>query len=202
VIGRLHGIVVERGSDGACIVDVGGVGYEVFIPLATHAKLPDPPAPAALHIHTHVREDAFTLFGFATPADRIAFRALISVANVGPKLALAVLNAMTAEQLALAIARGDAATFRGIPGVGKKTVERLIIELRDKLPLALGAASAQTVASPSPLPAQGALRTVVDALVQMGYKQSEAERAAELLRDKEASEPIEVLLREALASLR
>lgn len=204
MIGRLRGPVVERGLEGAIIVDVGGVGYEVFVPLGALGRLPEPPAPVELHVHTHVREDALVLYGFPTAEDRAAFRAVMGVGGVGPKLALAVSSVLDAAALAQAVARQDRARFKGIPGVGKKTVERLILELPDKLPKVLppaGTAPGRGPAAAAPAAAaEGPLGQVVGALVSMGYRPLEAERAVEQLAGRE-DEPVEVLLREALVSL-
>src|SRR5690349_9870494 len=136
MIGRVRGVVAERGEDGSCVIDVGGVGYEIFVPLGTLGRLPLPPAEVTLHVHTHVREDALVLYGFASLDDRAAFRTLLGVAGIGPKMAIAILSALDASELAAAVQSGDTARLRGIPGVGKKTTERLVLELKDKLPLA------------------------------------------------------------------
>jgi Holliday junction DNA helicase RuvA len=133
VIGRLSGVIVEQGGDGSCVLDVGGVGYEVFVPLRLVGRLPAS-APAVLHVHTHVREEAFTLYGFASLDDRAAFRILLGVSGVGPKLAMTVLSELSALELARAVARGDRARLEAISGVGKKTAARLLLELKDKLP--------------------------------------------------------------------
>lgn len=208
MIGRLSGTLIERAADGTCIVDVGGVGYEVSVPLGTLGRLPGEGAPVTLSVHTHVREDAITLFGFATADDRAAFRTLLGVASVGPKVGLAILGALDAKALARAIALGDRNAFKGVPGVGKKIVERLLLELKDKL--LVSASSAGTVAAPitgtAPAAARGANEPgalVVGALVQMGYKPAEAERAVAKLAERGdlAGRPPEALLREALGLL-
>jgi holliday junction DNA helicase RuvA len=197
VIGRLTGIVAERGSDGSCVIDVSGVGYEVFVP--ARMPLDDPPEKVTLHVHTHVREDAIVLYGFTSARARTAFRTVLSVSGVGPKLALSLLSALSADDLATAIAHQDRMAFKGISGVGKKTVDRLFLELRDKLPGAVAATSSGTVRAPVARPA-GPLSTIAGALVQMGYKPSEAERAVEAITDPE-SKSLEELLREALGHL-
>ena len=199
MIGRLRGLVVERNVDGTCVIDVAGVGYEVFVPQSTQPRLPAPPEEVTLHVHTHVREDALSLFGFATSLDRAAFRALLGVSGVGPKIALALLSALDGRSLALAVASGDKARFSGIAGVGKKTVERLVLELKDKMPLLVGTSSIG-VPAPGPTGIAGSLGRVVGALVQLGYKQGEAERAVARLRDPEGK-TVDVLLREALGAL-
>src|SRR5271165_6575125 len=135
MIGRLTGKVVAQEADGGVVLDVGGVGYELAIPLGTLGRAhTDDVGRVTLWVHTHVREDALALFGFADEAERAAFRALVAVSNVGPKIAVAVLGALPAAELARAIARQDLTAFRGVPGVGKKIAERLLLELRDKLP--------------------------------------------------------------------
>jgi Holliday junction DNA helicase RuvA len=152
-----------------------------------------------LHVHTHVREDALLLYAFATAEDRMAFRTLLGVSSVGPKLALAVLSSLSAPELAAAIASGDRTRFKGISGVGKRTAERLLLELKDKLGFVSLAASAATVtslASPKPV---GPRAQVVDLLVGMGFKAGEAERAVTKLPEGERA--VEELLREALQQL-
>lgn len=198
MIGRLHGAVAEQESDGSCVLDVGGVGYEVFVPLRTLDRLTVGEA-LTLYVHTHVREDALALFGFTTREDRATFRALLGVASVGPKVALAILSRLDARSIALAIARNDKNAFRGISGVGKKTVERVLLDLRDKLPVpAAGAVTHKAVPAPAP---NEPLSMVVTALVQLGYKQSEAEWAASQITSDVDGKPTETLLREALAAL-
>ena len=147
-------------------------------------------------MHTHVREDALVLYGFATDADRAAFRALISVSNVGPKTAIAVLSALPGPELARAIANKDVARLTSISGVGKKTAERLVLELRDKLSLEPGTAPAAAAAGP---PKGSDL--LIGALVNMGYRQAEAERAVGALGDKVGQRPLPDLVREALVVL-
>ena len=134
VIGRLTGRVAAQETDGVVVIDAGGVGYEVAVPVGTMGRVrPDEAGRVTLWIHTHVREDALALFGFADEGERAAFRALLGVSNVGPKIAVAVLGALPAAELATAIARQDLAAMKGIPGVGRKIAERLLLELRDKL---------------------------------------------------------------------
>jgi Holliday junction DNA helicase RuvA len=194
------GTITHREADGSVVVDVNGVGYEVFLAAGDAARLSSEPGQVvSLHIHTHVREDAMTLFGFASADDRAAFRALLRVGGIGPKLALGILGAMSAGQLHDAIARQDKTAFKGITGVGKKTVERIIIELKDKLDFA---ASAQTGVRlrAVPSPASSATDTVIGALVQMGYKRSEAEAAVGSAMGS-PKDDVEGLLRAALSAL-
>ena len=203
MIGRLKGTIEHREADGSVIVDVQGVGYEVFVPLGAAGQVgPEPGQPVALHIHTHVREDAMTLFGFATANDRAAFRALLKVSSIGPKLALAIIGVMNASELHDAVARQDKAAFKGIIGVGRKTVERLLVDLQDKLDFA---AEAKTSVRLRAIPARSdsATDTVVGALVQMGYNRSEAEAAigSAAAQDEPDEQNVEGLLRAALSAL-
>ena len=201
MIGRLTGTIAHREPDGSVIVDVNGVGYEVFLPVGAEGRLEAGPGESvALHIHTHVREDAMTLFGFASADDRAAFRALLKVSSIGPKLALAILGVMTAGELQHAIARQDKSAFRGISGVGKKTVERILVDLQDKLDFAPTAKTGVRLrAVPAPAGSKG--DTVVGALVQMGYKRSEAEAAVGSASSAADEESVEGLLRAALSAL-
>jgi Holliday junction DNA helicase RuvA len=202
VIGRLRGVIVERAGDGTLVVDVGGVGYEVAVPLGALSHLPLPPEPVTLYVHTHVREDAIALYGFPTPEDRQAFRMLLGVASIGPKLALAVLSHLDARALAEAVAREDAARLQGIPGIGKKIADRLVLELRDKLG-ALTAGATVSMSGPpgavAPVVASGPLGQVGSLLVSMGFKPSEADRAVAAIAPQADGKTLEQLLREALA---
>jgi len=201
VIGRLSGTIEHREVDGSVIVDVNGVGYEVFLPVGAAGRAgSDPGQKVSLHIHTHVREDAMTLFGFATSEDRAAFRALLKVSSIGPKLALAIIGVMSAAELQDAIARQDKTAFKGITGVGKKTVERILVDLEGKLDFAAsGKTGVRLRAVPSP--ADSASDAVVGALVQMGYKRSEAEAAVGGASSASSDDNVEGLLRAALSAL-
>lgn len=198
MIGRLAGKVVLDAVD-TIVLDVNGVGYEVTVPLGAMgraAKSAD--GDVTLVVHTHVREDDISLYGFPTEIDRFAFRTLISVSNVGPRTALAVLGAMTAEELATAIARKDVGKLTSISGIGKKTAERLVLELAGKLPVT-------TAVGPKPepqvvKPPAGQADVLVGALTKMGYRPSEAERAVSQLADLQGR-PIADALKEALALL-
>ena len=132
MIARLTGIVAESGFSG-CVLDVHGVGYEVAIPVSTFEKLPQPGGEARLFIHTQVREDAIQLFGFATVEEKNLFRQLLNVSGIGGKLALSVLSAMPVQNFCAAVQSSDVKSLSRIPGIGKRTAERLVVELKDKV---------------------------------------------------------------------
>jgi holliday junction DNA helicase RuvA len=173
VIAHLRGRVLEKHPNRA-VVDVGGVGYEVFVPLSSFYGLGDAGTEVALRIHTHVREDALVLYGFVTLLEQELFERLISVGGIGPKLALAVLSGIEPRDLIRAVERGDVARLTAIPGVGKKTAERIVLELKDRLPRAqVVAAAAGDVA-----PAASEIRDdVLSALINLGYHRPLAEKA-------------------------
>jgi Holliday junction DNA helicase RuvA len=200
MIGRLTGRVVAQEADGV-VLDVGGVGYELAVPVGTLGRArADDMGRVTLWIHTHVREDVLALFGFADETERVAFRMLLGVSNVGPKIAVAVLGALPAAELARAVARRDLAAMTGIPGVGKKIAERLLLELRDRLPPPRVSASAANLDGHEVDPMDGAGR-LRGALTGMGFKPSEADRAVASLGERHTDAPFEEMLREALALL-
>jgi Holliday junction DNA helicase RuvA len=206
VIGRLTGRIVEEDADGTVVLDVNGVGYEVLVPAGSLGRLrahAGADAPLTLFVHTHVREDVFSLFGFASEADRTAFRTLIGVSGVGPRTAVAVLAALPASELGNAIARKEVARLTSISGIGKKTAERLLLELRDKLPQGLPATatSGVTPVAGAVAPSGRTRDLLAQALVRMGYRAVEAERAIEHLADKLESQALGELVREALLFL-
>lgn len=174
MIAHLRGRIFEKHPN-RIVVEVNGVGYDVSVPLSTFYGLGEPGSEIALRIHTHVREDALLLYGFATPLEQQLFERLISVSGIGPKLALAVLSGIEPPDLIRAIEREDLARMTAIPGVGKKTAERIVLELKDRLPRApVGAAAGASAAEPP------AIRDdVVSALINLGYHRPFAEKAAE-----------------------
>jgi holliday junction DNA helicase RuvA len=202
MIGRLTGKVIAQEADGGIVLDVGGVGYELASPIGTLGRArADDGGRVTLWVHTHVREDALALFGFADENERGAFRALIGVSNVGPKIAVAVLGALPSADLARAIAARDLSALTSISGIGKKIAERLLLELRDKLPV-----GPPSPASPPGTGAQG-VRSAGDdeerlrtALTGMGFRPAEADRAIATLGER-VHGPLPELLREALALL-
>jgi holliday junction DNA helicase RuvA len=199
MIGRLCGKVVGEEPDGSVVLDVSGVGYDVMTPLGTLGRARGSgDGLLVLHIHTHVREAAFDLFGFASELDRRVFRLLLGVPNVGPKLALNALSALPLEELTRAVHAGDVARLTRVPGIGKKTAERLVLELKEKLPRL--AAAAGPPAPGGPAPTEPAAR-LIGALTNMGYRTADAERAVRALGDRASREPLQDLLRQALGYL-
>ncbi len=202
MIGRLFGTIVGQGDDGTVTLDVHGVGYEVTVPLGAIGRARKEGDQVVLHIHTVVREDALMLYGFPSLEDREVFRMLIGVSSVGPKIATAILGAMPPDELQLVIARRELGRLTAISGVGKKTAERLLLELKDKLGgLSLAGASPATPARPAPGVAtkQELLKS---ALANMGFKPVEVERAVESVRDQLATRELADLVRDALSAAR
>jgi Holliday junction DNA helicase RuvA len=199
VIGRLAGRVARKAPN-AVLIDVGGVGYQVLIPLSTFYALPAEGESAALEISTQVREDSIQLFGFATERERRLFEQLIGVSKVGPKLATAVLSGLPVEDLCAAIAAGDVARLSTIPGVGARTAERLALELRGKV-LPAGEEAERAAAAPARADAGSrAAEDAVAALVNLGYRPKDAEKAVgKAAREGEAG--LAALIRRALSIL-
>lgn len=202
MIGKLTGRVSEENADGTAILDVNGVGYELTIPLGTIGRASaDASAPVTLFVHTLAREDALLLYGFAAREDRDAFRVLISISNVGPKTAVSILSALSARELAAVLKRGETARLTAIPGIGKKTAERILLELKDKLLVSSApAGKAQTASSPAAAPA-GKSELLHGALTRMGFRPAEADRALSTLGARVESEALGDLVREALVIL-
>lgn len=196
MIGWLRGRVLMEEPSGALVLDVGGVGYEVNVPLGAAGRARGSDGAIELFVHTHVREDALDLFGFPSETERHTFRLLLGIPNVGPKTALGVLSALSVTELARAIAGSDFGRLSKVPGIGKKTAERLVLELKDKLPNPGG-----EVAPPAGAPVSDAKRRLLSALTNMGYRAAEAERAVTGLGSKVEAAPIGELLKEALARL-
>jgi Holliday junction DNA helicase RuvA len=193
MIGSIKGNILEKDRE-TVLVDVGGVGYEISLPLSTLASLPKVGETISLHIHTHVREDDLKLFGFMSKNDKVAFQTMLKVSGVGPKLALAVLGGLSGSELSSTIGKGDAKRLSAIPGIGKKTAERMILELSGKL-----VSEDRGAAAPS-----GAIfNDLGSALQNLGFRAAQVERVLGDIRTRErGDEPFEVLLREALALLK
>jgi Holliday junction DNA helicase RuvA len=199
LIGRLTGRVVAEEADGSVVIDVGGVGYEVRAPLGTSGRAtPSADGRVQLFTHLHVREDIMDLYGFASEVERRVFKLLIDVPNVGPKTALGVLSALPPAELAQAVAAKDVARLTRIDGVGKKTAERLVLELRERLQKISDLGSTQKVAPGAPEGDEGRL---IGALTNMGYRLPDAQRAVRALGDRVGRESLSDLLRDALSAL-
>jgi Holliday junction DNA helicase RuvA len=195
MIAQLRGTLGDKRPN-QVLVDVGGVGYLVHIPLSTFYALGDLHANVTLLIHTQVREDAISLYGFLSAREKHLFELLISASGVGPVLALKILSGMSVDDLVPAVRSGDLARLTRIPGVGRKTAERMIVELRDKL-----AAMEIPEDSRKPVTTTGAAGDVVSALLNLGYDQHAAEQAVERAGVNGASETFETVLRGALQQL-
>jgi Holliday junction DNA helicase RuvA len=198
MIGHLRGTILEKHPN-QVIVESAGVGYDVQIPISTYTALAEPGASAALRIHTHVREDALLLFGFATQEEKALFERLISVSGIGPKLAITVLSGLPTADLVAAIRNSDVGHLVRIPGVGKKTAERMVLELKDKLAGIDTMGKAAAVAGPT----LNALdRDVLSALQNLGCSRPAAEDALRKVKERGVPAEFEPLFRAALAAVR
>jgi Holliday junction DNA helicase RuvA len=187
MIGSLRGRLLSKRADGV-IVDVQGVGYEVFVPSSAAANLPEQGVEIFLHIHTHVKEDSIKLFGFLSPHEKQVFSTLLGVNGIGPKLALNVLSGLPGESFRQAVEAEDTAALSRVPGVGKKTAARIILELKQKLP------------SMTADLRDAAFEDALSALVNLGYRKTEAQKALEKA-EKGAEGGLEGLLKGALKEL-
>jgi Holliday junction DNA helicase RuvA len=203
MIAHLSGTLLAKHAT-SVIVDVGGVGYEVTIPVTTFYDLGEPNTPVRLRIYTHVREDALQLFGFRTERERELFKLLISVSGIGPKSAVAMLSGMNADEIVLAIRTNNYARLTSIPGVGRKTAERLVIELRDKMTALSSPALEQDIATGATGAAQSedALREdTLSALLQLGFPRPAAEKTITNAMSEGGDLSVETLLRRSLRQL-
>jgi len=196
MIGHLRGTLLEK-APSRLIIDVGGVGYDVQVPLSTFYVVGEPGVVVVLRIHTHVREDVIALYGFATTLEHDVFERLIAISGVGPKLALAVLSGIEPTELIKAVRVQDIARLTAIPGVGKKTAERISLELKDRLPTALTAGQPAAVAS-----AEDQLRTdLLSALLNLGYQRTAVEKAIDKVTRDAPDVRFEQALKEILRLL-
>jgi Holliday junction DNA helicase RuvA len=198
MIAHLRGTVLEK-HPSQVILDVHGVGYEIAIPVSAFSSMPEKGQPMELHIHTHVREDALALFGFLTAADKLLFEKLIAVSGIGPKLAITTLSGLTAPDLVNAIRSGAIDQLVRIPGVGKKTAERMVLELRDKLDLA-GIPERSAAAPKSAFSASE--QDVISALMNFGANRPSAEAAVNKARSTTEPNDFDALYRRALKLVR
>jgi Holliday junction DNA helicase RuvA len=194
MIAHLRGKLLAKHPNQA-IVETSGVGYDVTISVPTFSDLPALGAEVALHIHTHVREDQIALYGFLRPSEKLLFEKLITVSGIGPKLAVTILSGMAADEMVGAIRGNDIARLTRIPGIGRKTAERMVLELRDKLP----------EVSPASTPALQAMSAteddVLSALLNLGYQRAAAEKVLATLTRKGESQSFDRMFREALSRL-
>ena len=194
MIAHLRGKLLAKHPNQA-IVETAGVGYDVTITVPTFSDLPALGAEVALHIHTHVREDLIALYGFLLPAEKLLFEKLITVSGIGPKLAVTILSGMAADDMVRAIRGNDIARLTRIPGIGRKTAERMVLELRDKLP-EVGPPSAPAA------PAMGATEEdVLSALLNLGYQRAAAEKALAVAAKNGKGGAFDAMFRDALAAL-
>jgi Holliday junction DNA helicase RuvA len=195
VIAHLSGTLLEKQVQ-RIVVEVGGVGYDLHVPLSTYYVVGEPGGRVALRVHTHVREDAIQLFGFATAIELMLFERLISISGIGPKVALSVLSGIEPSDLVRAIRQADVGRLTSIPGVGKKTAERMVVELRDRL------ASAHLDETDAAGPATDDVRgDLLSALANLGYQRAAAEKAVDSALTRAGDKRFESLLREALKEL-
>ena len=196
MIGFLRGRVLDK-QPNRVIVDVQGVGYDLVVPLSTYYEIGDEGAEVALRVHTHVREEALQLYGFQTRLEQELFERLISISGIGPKLAVAVLSGIETRELVSAVQRGDIARLTRVPGVGKKTSERIVLELKDRL-----AKLSMPAGAPAVEPAGGRLRDdLLSALQNLGYQRVAAEKAVDTVLASAADATFEQALRGALREL-
>ena len=194
MIAHLRGKLLAKHPNQA-IVETAGVGYDVTISVPTFSDLPGVGGEVVLHIHTHVREDVIALYGFLRPSEKLLFEKLITVSGIGPKLAITILSGMAADEMVGAIRGNDVARLTRIPGIGKKTAERMVLELRDKLPQSGPAA-------PPAVPAMTAVEEdVLSALLNLGYQRAAAEKALASAAKNGRARSFDSLFRESLAGL-
>jgi Holliday junction DNA helicase RuvA len=197
MIGLLRGRIADK-QPNTLIIDVQGVGYEVHVPLSTFYDAGDTGADITLRIYTHVREDALLLYGFLTELERQLFEKLISISGIGPKLAIAVLSGMEPRELMTSVQRGDVARLTGIPGVGKKTSERIVLELRDRLAQLPGGGPADS----APIDGGDRVRSdLLSALQNLGYHRPQAEKAIDATLQTMSNPTFEHALKAALREL-
>ena len=194
MIAHLRGKLLAKHPNQA-VVETAGVGYDVTISVPTFSDLPAIGADVALHIHTHVREDVIALYGFLRPTEKVLFEKLITVSGIGPKLAITILSGMAADEMVGAIRGNDVARLTRIPGIGRKTAERMVLELRDKLP-ALG-----TAVAPAALSLNATEEDVLSALLNLGYQRAAAEKALAVAAKEGDGKSFDQMFRAALNRL-
>ena len=204
MIARIRGELLERSVE-EIVVDVGGVGYRLLVTLNTLARIGDPGSQVDLHVHTQVREDAITLYGFATAPERSAYRLLVKVSGIGPRLARSMLSTMSPQGLAEAIWNGDLQALSRVPGIGKRMAERIVVELRDSFPDALMPDSEKVGQGERPASVFGPPRVLRDlelALLDLGFRSYQVRKVLKQLEPAAAGRSLEDLVRDALDLLR
>jgi Holliday junction DNA helicase RuvA len=196
VIAFLRGRVITK-QPNRVVVDVGGVGYELHVPLSTFYEIGDDGAEVSLRVYTHVREDTLQLYGFLTDLERQVFERLIGISGIGPKLAIAVLSGMDSREVIVAVQRADVARLTGIPGIGKKTAERIVLELKDRL---TQLAAPAVVGAPPPSTSDRLRADLLSALQNLGYHRQQVERVIQSVTSA-SDVPFEQALRDALREL-
>jgi Holliday junction DNA helicase RuvA len=197
MIAFLRGRVLDKHPN-RIVVDVNGVGYELYVPLSTYYNVGDAGTEIALRVHTHVREDVLQLFGFLTPLEQLLFERLIGISGIGPKLAIAVLSGIESRELVVSVQRADIARLTRIPGIGKKTAERIVLELKDRL----GDVAPADGGAEQQRPSADRLRDdLVSALENLGYHRPLAEKAADAARARDGGAMFEDALKSALREL-
>jgi Holliday junction DNA helicase RuvA len=194
MIAHLRGKLLAKHPNQA-IVETGGVGYDVTISVPTYSDLPTVGGEVALHVHTHVREDMIALYGFLLSSEKRLFEKLITVSGIGPKLAITILSGMAADEMVNAIRGNDIARLTRIPGIGKKTAERMVLELRDKMTIEK---AGEIPAAPTMSPIE---EDVLSALMNLGYQQTAADKALTAVSKNGKTGSFDVMFREALAAL-
>jgi Holliday junction DNA helicase RuvA len=198
MIASIRGRLTRKGTD-YLVVDVAGIGYQVQVPLSTYYSIPDDDEEVSLHIHTHMREDSLSLFGFLTQEEKDMFLLLIGVSGIGTKLALSILSSLSVHDISHAIQSSDDSRLRTIPGIGKKTAARLVLELKDKIKLVQPAVA--SVQSPTTTAVSGDLEDAVSALVNLGYKKPLAQDALNKVNQRRPGLTVQELIRESLQLL-
>jgi Holliday junction DNA helicase RuvA len=200
MIARIKGILIQK-SIGHVIVDVQGIGYRVFIPLSTFYELPDMGQTVTLNVHTNVKEDAIHLFGFHTPEDQDIFQMLISITGIGPKLALNILSGIPTGEFLRAVTQGNLDRLVAIPGVGKKTAERMLVELKDRI-MRVELKEAKAGQRPETVDDEAMRDDALSALVNLGYKSATARNIIDKIMDASSVKlSLDVLLKDALKTL-
>lgn len=201
MIAHLKGSILLK-QPNLIVIDVNGVGYEVTIPVSTFYDLGEVGEPVSLRVHTHVREDAIQLFGFRTGREKDLFLRLTTVSGIGPKLAVTILSGMSPDDLIPAILANDVVRLTAIPGIGKKTAERLVIELRDRINTLLGPDAETPLAATTAAAGAGSVRDdTVEALLSLGYQRNQADKAVAQAMRQETDHSIEHILRQSLKLL-